>query len=171
MTRILQPITSTWLDYPDKEDCSLVVVMMGCDNGCPKCQNPNFKNPDFNTETKEYSVDELIAELKQLSIRHRTNKIVLSGGDPLSCFNVQFTKEFLEKSPFEVCVYTGHNIDYVKMMDVKNFTFVKCGLYDENNAQPSEKMDEYIRFASTNQQLFDSNYCCLSQDGVYYFKN
>ena len=32
MVKILQPITSTWLDYPDKEDCSLVVFMMGCDN-------------------------------------------------------------------------------------------------------------------------------------------
>ena len=37
MTRILQPISATWLDYPDDESLALTVVMMGCDNGCPKC--------------------------------------------------------------------------------------------------------------------------------------
>jgi hypothetical protein len=26
-----------------------------------------------------------------------------------------------------------------------------------------------MRFASTNQKLFDSNYCCLSQNGLYLF--
>lgn len=170
MTRILQPITSTWLDYPDTENCSLVVVMMGCDNGCPKCQNPGFKNPDFKEETKEYTVDELINELLILSKRHHTNKVVLSGGDPLSCFNYQFTKEFLEKSPFEVCVYTGHDVEYVKLLNITGFTFLKCGLYDEKISQISEKTNDYMKFASTNQKLFDSNYCCLSENGLYYFK-
>lgn len=169
MVRILQPITSTWLDYPNKEDCSLVVVMMGCDNGCPKCQNPDFKNPQYIKSTKEYTVDSLIEELKVLSKRHRTDKLVLSGGDPLSCFNIEFTKEFLLKTDLKVCIYTGHDINYVKNNNVKGFEFVKCGLFDENKFQESEKTNEYMKFASTNQKLFDSNYCCLSQNGIYLF--
>ena len=169
MTKILQPITSTWLDYPNKDDCCLVVVMMGCDNDCPFCQNPDFQNPNYDNETKDYDVDSLIEELKMLCERHRTNKIVLSGGDPLSCFNIKFTKEFLEKSPFDVCIYTGHTIDYVKLHKVSGFKYLKCGMYLKNDSQVSEKTDTYMQFASKNQKLFDSNYCCLSQNGLYYF--
>ena len=169
MVKILQPITATWLDYPDNEDCSLVVVMMGCDNGCPKCQNPDFKNPKFNLNTKSYTVESLIAELKILAKRNKTDKVVLSGGDPLSCFNIEFTKKLLLETDLKICIYTGHDIDYVKMHDVKGFQFVKCGLFDESKFQQSEKTNEYMRFASTNQKLFDSNYCCLSQNGLYYF--
>lgn len=169
MVKILQPITPTWLDYPNKEDCSLVVVMMGCDNGCPKCQNPDFKNPHFELNTKNYTVDSLIVELEKLAKRNKTDKIVLSGGDPLSCFNIEFTKEFLLKTKLKVCVYTGHSIDYVKLHNVKGFEFIKCGLFEEDKFQESEKTDEYMRFASTNQKLFDSNYCCLSQNGLYLF--
>ena len=169
MVKILQPITSTWLDYPDKEDCALVVVMMGCDNACPLCQNPNFKNPNFTINTKDYNVDSLIDELMILSKRHHTDKVVLSGGDPLSCFNIEFTKQLLLKTSLKVCVYTGHSIDYVKLHNVKGFEFIKCGLFDKNRFQESKKTDEYMRFASTNQKLFDSNYCCLSQNGLYLF--
>lgn len=169
MVKILQPITSTWLDYPDKEDNSIVVVMMGCDNGCPKCQNPDFKNPHYSNLTKDYTVDELTKELTILSKRYRTNKIVLSGGDPLSCFNIEFTKNFLKNSPFDVCVYTGHTIEYVKEHNIQGFKFIKCGLFDETKFQESKKTDEKMVFASKNQKLFDSNYCCLSQDGIYYF--
>ena len=169
MVKILQPITSTWLDYPDKEDCALVVVMMGCDNACPFCQNPEFKNPAYNTNTKEYTTDSLIKELEVLAKRNRTNKVVLSGGDPLSCFNIKFTKELLAKTNLKICIYTGHSIDYVKLHGIKGFEFVKCGVFDKTKFQESQKTDEYMRFASTNQKLFDSNYCCLSQNGVYLF--
>ena len=119
MVKILQPITSTWLDYPDKEDCSLVVVMMGCDNGCPRCQNPDFKNPNCKINTKEYTVESLIDELKILAKRNRTDKVVLSGGDPLSCFNIEFTKKLLLETDLKICIYTGHDIDYVKKHNVK----------------------------------------------------
>lgn len=169
MVKILQPITSTWLDYPNKDDLSLVVVMMGCDNGCPMCQNPQFKNPEYSNETKSYTVEDLLNELTILSKRYKTNKVVLSGGDPLSCFNLEFTKKFLENSNFDVCIYTGHTIDYVKKHNVDKFKFIKCGLYDEKLSQESEKTDNYMKFASKNQKLYDNNYCCISENGIYLF--
>ena len=170
MTKILQPITSTWLDYPNKDDCCLVVVMM--DARVAKVEDKLTKLVQkyaIDNETKDYDVDSLIEELKMLCERHRTNKIVLSGGDPLSCFNIKFTKEFLEKAPFDVCIYTGHTIDYVKLHKVSGFKYLKCGMYLKNESQVSEKTDTYMQFASKNQKLFDSNYCCLSQNGLYYF--
>lgn len=169
MVKILQPIQTTWLDYPDNESLSVIVCMMGCDNGCPFCQNPEFQNPNHLEDTKDYDVDSFIKELQEWCKRNRTNKVVLSGGDPLSCYNINFTKEFLEKSSFEVCIFTGHSVEYCKNNNVKGFKFLKCGYFDNNNKRESKKTDTYIQYASPNQKLFDENYCLLSENGVYYF--
>ena len=112
MTRILQPIQSTWLDYPDNESLAIIVCMMGCDNGCFMCQNPDFQNPYYLISTKEYTVDSFIKEIEYLCERNKTNKLVMSGGDPLAPCNIEFTKEFLSKTSLDVCIYTGHSIEH-----------------------------------------------------------
>ena len=170
MVKILQPIQTTWLDYPDDESLAIIVCMMGCDNGCPFCQNPEFQNPEYNNQTKEYNVNELINELKLLCKKNHTNKVVLSGGDPLSCFNKDFTKELLSNSDFEFCIYTGHNIEYVKSLNLFKVKFIKCGYFDINKKRESFKNDLCIQFASPNQILYNGNYEPLSVDGVFYFK-
>lgn len=169
MVKILQPIQTTWLDYPDNESLAIIVCMMGCDNACPFCQNPDFQNPEYKNHTKEYTVSELIQELKDLCRKNHTNKIVLSGGDPISCFNKNFTKQFLEESDFDVCIYSGHNIDYVKLNNIKGFKFIKCGYFDIKKKRESLKNDLYIQFASPNQILYNDSYEPLSENGIYYF--
>lgn len=171
MTRILQPISATWLDYPDDESLALTVVMMGCDNGCPKCQNPEFQNPFYDKMTKDYTPQELEAELQILGKRNHTNKLVLSGGDPLAPCNIEWTKEFLNITSFDVCIYTGHNIEWVKEHGVSKFVFVKCGKFDFKTYRESLKDDEKMVFASPNQELYNNNFDLLSQDGIYYFNN
>ena len=171
MTRILQPISATWLDYPDDKSLALTVVMMGCDNGCLKCQNPEFQNPLYDKLTKDYTPQELEEELKILGKRNRTNKLVLSGGDPLAACNIEFTKEFLNITSFDVCIYTGHNIEWVKEHNVSNFAFVKCGKFDYKTFRESLKNDEKMVFASPNQELYNNNFDLLSKDGIYYFNN
>lgn len=169
MVKILYPIQTSWLDYPDKESLAICVCMMGCDNGCFMCQNPEFQNPQYMSYTKEYSIDDFIKEISTLCERNMTNKVVLSGGDPLSCFNIKFTKEFLDKTSLDVCIYTGHNIEYVKQHQVKGFKYIKCGKYDHQNHRESYKNDDEMQFASPNQVLYNSEYQPLSENGVYKF--
>lgn len=170
MVRILTPFQSSWIDYPDNESVAVVVVMMGCDNGCKFCQNPQFQNCKYEEGTEEYSVEELEKEVELQCKRNRTNKIVLSGGDPLSCFNINFTKEFLNQTKLDVCIYTGHNVEYCKKNNVQGFKFLKCEKFEYENKRESFKTDEKMVFASPNQKLYNNNFELLSQDGIYYFK-
>ena len=169
MTRILQPIQTTWLDYPDNESLAIIVCMMGCDNGCFMCQNKDFQDSNYSNYTKEYSVDNFVKEIEYLCKKNKTDKIVLSGGDPLAPCNIDFTKEFLNKTLLDVCIYTGHSIDYVKEHLVKGFKYIKCGKFDYKNLRESFKTDELIQFASPNQELYDENYNLLSENGIYKF--
>lgn len=169
MTRILQPIQTTWLDYPDNESLAIIVCMMGCDNGCFMCQNPDFQNANYSNSTKEYTVDGFMKEIEYLCKRNFTDKIVLSGGDPLSPCNIDFTKEFLSKTSLDVCIYTGHSIEYVKEHFIKGFKFIKCGKFEYNNLRDSFKTDELIQFASPNQCLYNSEYELISENGIYKF--
>ena len=171
MTRILQPIQTTWLDYPDNESLAIIVCMMGCDNGCFMCQNPDFQNPFYLNSTKEYTVESFTKEIEYLCERNKTNKLVMSGGDPLAPCNIEFTKKFLEITTFDVCIYTGHNLDWVKQFNVNGFKFVKCGKFDYKTFRESLKTDDMMRFASPNQELYNNNFDLLSKDGIYYFNN
>ena len=169
MVKILQTISESWLDYPDNVSLAMVVVMMGCDNGCPCCQNPDFQNPFYTIGTKDVSVDSLVNDVEYICHRNLTNKVVLSGGDPLSPCNIEFTKDFLSKTSMDVCIYTGHNIEYVKEHQVKGFKYIKCGKFDFNNKQESFKNDELMQFASPNQCLYNDKYELLSENGIYRF--
>lgn len=171
MTKILVPFQSSWIDYPDNQSIAVMVVMMGCDNGCPHCQNPQFKDCDYNNGTKDFMVEELEKELDIQCQRNMTNKVVLSGGDPLSCFNVEFTKKFLSQTKYDVCIYSGHDVEYCKKHNINGFKFLKCGKFDNQTVRESKKTDDYMVFASPNQELYNENYCLMSKDGIYYFND
>ena len=171
MIKLLNNFSTTFLDYPDDESLAIIVCMIGCDNMCKGCQNPELKDYNYSKGVSEYTEEEFVSTLKKFSLKFKTNKVVLSGGDPLSCFNINATKRILELcgTEFDFCIYTGHNINYVKDNKVSGFKYVKCGYFDISNLQKSEKTDDYIQFASSNQELYDSDYNKLSKNGRYYF--
>lgn len=171
MVKILNTITPTFLDYPDNESIALCVCFMGCEHHCLNCHNPLFQNPDHNEGTMSITVDELFIKLQELAKRNRTNKIVLSGGDPLAPYNIKYTKELLKLSAniFDICIYTGYNIQYIIDNDINGFKFVKCGRYCEDLKQTSQKDDDKMVFASTNQAIYGSNCKLLSENGIYRF--
>jgi organic radical activating enzyme len=169
--RVFKLFTPSFIDYPDNESCAVCVVMMGCTNTCNGCQNPELKNPLYDIGTIEVSTNDLYEKLKNVCQKYRTNKVVLSGGDPLSIYNIEFTKELLlMNNIFDICIYTGHNIEYVKTNNVKGFNFIKCGFFDIKNYRKSEKTDSYMVFASPNQKLYNNEYMLLSENGIYEFK-
>lgn len=170
--RILHGFQTTWLDYPDNESLAVIVCMLGCDNCCKGCQNPDLKDYLYkHSSVIEYSVDEFSSNLLFECKRQRTNKVVFSGGDPLSKFNIDNVKEVLARvgSELDICVYTGHSVDYCRNNNVKGFKYLKCGHFDINNFRKSYKNDDEMCFASPNQELYNSEYRLLSVNGIYKF--
>lgn len=168
--KILKVSNVSFLDYPDSGSWAVVVYIMGCNHNCPGCHNPQFQDiSNINKDIKEVSLQSFNEYLAKLMKKHRTNKLVLSGGDPLAPYNVNFVREFLNSTKYDVCIYTGYTWDYIKTLNLSNFKFLKCGRYLSNVSQTSEKTDEYFQLASKNQKLYNSNFELLSKDGRYYF--
>jgi len=169
-TNVAYPFTKTWLDYPDGEGVAISVYFMGCDNGCRDCSNPFF----LSKESKRGTImqeSEFIEKLRESTKLSNTNKVVLTGGDPLFKENIEFTKNFLNKyyKEFDICVYTGKSVGYVKENKITNFSYIKTGLFDKTTQQMSVKTDKYLTFSSINQELYDSDFKLLSENGIYRF--
>ena len=168
--KILEIDAVSFLDYPDNENLAVIIFVLGCDHNCEHCHNPELKNFNYlNRSVVELTLDDFKKELKIFAEKYRTNKIVLTGGDPLHPDNITFIKKFLDSSDYEVCIYTGYSVDYARNSGLSNFKFLKCGKYDLSVKQLSKKTDDYIQFSSKNQKLYDMNFKLLSRDGKYYF--
>jgi organic radical activating enzyme len=166
------PINSTFLDFPDPENHALIVFVMGCTHSCEGCHNVNFKNSDYAVDTRKFdNIDEFNEELKIQTRKNRTGDVVFSGGDPLSVFNVEFIKSFLDLYGlnYRVCIYTGHDFEYVQKKELKNYAFIKTGRYDSRLKQRAEKTDMHMKFSSSNQVLYDARGIAVSQNGIYLF--
>jgi organic radical activating enzyme len=168
--RVLNPTTISFLDYPDPESWAVVVWMVGCDLRCRGCQNEALQIGADGAV--EMGVAQLVDIIQHQAQEARTTKVVLTGGDPLSSFNVECTKQLLSHPAmrmYQTCVYTGQTIEAVKKMELVGFEFVKVGPYELLSAQMFEKTDQKMVLASHNQQLFNKHFELLTTDGVYYF--
>jgi organic radical activating enzyme len=169
--------SSSFLDYPDPESHSVVAFMMGCNNNCKGCHNYRFKDRIFfSDDIKTYDIHDFCKEVRKRLTANRTNKLVLSGGDPLSSFNIDFTKELLNNKPFcsscDICIYTGYDIEYVKNNNLPNtFKYIKVGNYIEDVSKKPKKTSEKFVLASSNQGIYDNTYNLLSKDGIFLFKS
>lgn len=159
-------ITETFLEYPDNNSIATIVYFRGCDRDCKGCHNTDLQ--DFVDLPDNY-----IQAIKDYCGRLKTNKIVLCGGDPLFSKNLAKTRELLAAlgTSYDICIYTGASIDEVKELNLSGFKFVKCGIFDASQFIGATKTDEFIRFATKNQELYDENLNLLSKNGVYYYDN
>ena len=170
--KVTYPFDSTFLDYPDNESISALIRLIGCDHNCNKCQNPQLRDYNYQ-DGKEFSPEEIIPEFHSLCDRLETNKIVLSGGDPLSKHNIEWTKTLLDLSSknFDYCIYTGYDIDWIVEHDIKGFKFIKTGIYVSSLSKVPVKTNDFMRLASMNQCLYNSDLELLTIDGILRFKN
>lgn len=159
---------TTFLDYPSPDDMAVIVFLSGCTHNCPGCQNITLQKAGTHTEEE---IGQIIAHIVELCERNGTNKVVLSGGDPLSPSNINVTKQvcYYLGETFDICIYTGYSVDEVKEMDITGFKYIKCGKFDNKHLQKSEKTDDYIQFVNKTQNLYDSNYRQLSYEGRFNF--
>ena len=166
-------LEETFLDYPSPDDSAVILFLPGCSHNCLGCQNPKLQ--ELHEEWTFSEEQEILQNLQRLCFRCDTNKIVLSGGDPLSPCNRNLTIhicELLGKNPvykYDICIYTGYDIEEVKEMGLSGFEFIKCGKFDAHSMRESKKTDDYIQFVNTTQNLFDKDFNQISVDGRYYF--
>lgn len=157
----------SFLDYPDRESHCVNFYMYGCNRNCHGCQNNTLKAWK-NLGNKEL----IINEIKDYCDRSKTNKLCLEGGDPLYKYNIELTSYILNKlgNILDICIYTGADLEEVKKNNLKGFKFIKCGKYEEHLYIGSKKTNDFIQFATSNQQLYDKDLELISNNGIYYFK-
>ena len=172
--KILYPYNQSWIDYPSNSDC-IVVTFLGCNHNCFNCQNKELQNYNYvanNSQQQSVEIDylDLFYSLDIESHKYRTNKICFEGGDPLYYKNIDGVRNFIHEytSFFDVCIYTGYNIDFVKNNNLYGAKYYKCGKYEEEFKDINYgKTNNQLIFASTNQKLYDGDYNQISIDNYY----
>ena len=162
------PLTTTWTDFPSKDDCAVIVYFTGCGHNCPGCQNPELQVSANGEELHHYKLAEMI---ENEAAKAHTKKIVLSGGDPYfqPAFEMDSLVSHLIVRGYEVCIYTGADIKDVKRK-IPYATYYKCGKYDEQNKEKEwGKFSDRMVFVSKNQALYNTDGKKISVDNVYYF--
>lgn len=169
MTDYTMQLEETFLDYPDPEANAIIVYFMGCNHHCPGCHSPLLQKEINYSETKE----EMCQRIKDLAKRADTNKLVFLGGDPLYNKNIELTRYFCTElgKTYNICIFTGYDINYVKALNLSGVKYYKCGKFDQKIARESKKTDTMYVLASSNQDFYDSNYKKLSENGILTFNN
>ena len=170
--QIKVPLDVTWLDYPDNESLAILVYFYGCTNNCEGCHNPLFQS-QLMMNTNTFTIKSFYKLLLEECYKQKTNCVVFSGGDCLSEYNVDFTREFLNKyqNIFDICIYTGSTIGEVKEKNITGFRYIKVGKYSQDLKQESTKTDEYFQLASSNQEIYDYEFNLLTDKGRLNFIN
>lgn len=161
-------LEETWLDYPSPDGNAVIIYMTGCEHHCPNCHSPLLQ------EVRPYDEDKetMLARIKNYAKRSDTNKLVFLGGDPLYKVNNLDLTTFLVnnlKDEFDICIFTGYDIEYIMQLNLKGVKYWKCGTYDQTKARQSKKTDTEYVLASSNQDFYDSEYNKLSENGILKF--
>jgi len=161
-------ISNTFLDYPDKESHALIVYFSGCDLSCKGCHNIEMKDYQEKKLTPPKLYQTLLKESKR---QGNTNKLVLSGGDPLGENNIHYTETLLSLNTFfKVCIYTGQDKIPQSIKDLSNkWTFIKIGCYNEDLKQEALKTEEFMQLASSNQKIISNDLEIRTEQGRLYY--
>ena len=99
-----------------------VLFLQGCNLRCPGCQNPSTW--DINKGTL-IDVKELADILR---IKCINKKLTISGGEPL--LQTESLLELLEElKDFDLCLYTGHELDEVPQEILRYLKYIKVGSF------------------------------------------
>lgn len=158
----------SFIDYPDPTDWANIFYFAGCQHNCKSCQNKDLQN--FK-KGKEISPKDLYTLASTLSEKNKTKKLVFSGGDPLSIYNINDIKYFSQQygKEFDICIYTGYDINYVKQNKIIGFKYIKCGPFVEEHQRESGNFEKKFILASPNQNFYDANYNQISKEGILFY--
>ena len=160
-------IEETFLDYPSPDGNAIILYFTGCVHHCPGCHSSALQKIVKYAETKEEIAEKLINFAK----RAETNKLVFLGGDPLLDSNFEITKYLVHtlSNDYDICIFTGYDIDTVKHLNLHGVKYWKCGKFIQDQYRTPKKTDEEYVLASPNQDFYDGNYNKLSENGILKF--
>ena len=160
-------LEETWLDYPSPDGNAIMVFFCGCEHHCKGCHSPLLQQEYDYDESNEQTLKRIVEYAK----RAGTNKLVFLGGDPLYSKNLSLVTFLVNnlKNNFDICIFTGYDIEYVKKTGIKGVKFWKCGTFDIDNMRKSGKSDEEYVLASPNQNFYDEQYNLISKNGILKF--
>lgn len=121
-----------------------VLFLQGCSKGCPDCHNAAISRKG---EGNLISVEKLV-ELVTEQCKNR--KLTISGGEPLEQITalIAILRE-LKKRKFDLCVYTGWELEQVPREVLLLLNHIKVGGFQKDLSH------EPLRFVgSSNQQMY-----------------
>lgn len=118
-----------------------LIFLQGCSRHCIGCHNPSTWSQEGG---KEYEVDDLAMIIKT----NCTNrKITITGGEPLEQ-KAALALLLQELEEFDICLYTGYELEDVPRDIMRHLTYLKTGRYIA-----SEHTTTMPFIGSTNQRF------------------
>lgn len=120
-----------------------VIFLQGCIIRCPGCQNPSTWDMDKGTLIE---VKDLASILRKKCFN---KKLTISGGEPL--LQADVLVELLEElKDFDLCLYTGHDLNEVPEEILKYLKYIKVGRFKK---ELRTSMKPFV--GSTNQEFME----------------
>lgn len=135
-----------WIDSScdDGPGIRSVLFLQGCRKNCKNCHNHQIQEHGKGTMM---NIDKLI---NFINSRCCNKRITISGGEPLEQLDsLLILVEKLKKDGYEVCVYTGWELNDVPEILLKKIDYIKTGGFIS-----SLKSADIQYVGSTNQHMF-----------------
>lgn len=124
-----------------------VLFLQGCNKNCKECHNAGIKEHGKGTMV---SIDELVMFIESQCCN---KKITISGGEPLEQMDsLEILIRKLKVKGYNVCVYTGWEIESVPRSILKLVDYIKTGSFVSDLKNPEI---QYV--GSSNQHMFSIN--------------
>ncbi len=120
-----------------------LLFLQGCDKHCEGCHNTS--SWDVNSGIW-YDVSDLCGIIRE---NCHNKKLTITGGEPFFQYGalLELVKEL---SDFDICIYTGSNLDEVPAEIIPYLRYIKVGRYDK-----SKRCTTVPYIGSTNQRFID----------------
>ncbi len=118
-----------------------VIFLQGCNMHCPGCHNKSSWDPAGGSE---YKITELAEILRK---KCPNKKLTISGGEPL--LQAEAVEELCkELEEFNLCLYTGHELNEVPQSILKYLRYLKYGSFVES------KLTSVLPYVGSSNQKF-----------------
>lgn len=141
---------------------AISVFLRGCDkpSKCSGCHNDEYQQIENHDYNLEHLLDSLSRQISTFSLIHKEINVAILGGEPLSPYNREITKEiskYIKKCyPHSVItVYTYRDRQAIEKQSlIKYLKYVDFGVLGEFN---EALLDLNYLPSSTNQVIYDFN--------------